>query len=85
MMPYCGIPSRYDIPSNPETVTLEKAGKVYYFEPNRIVLFFGEGEITGEYTRMGDFDYTEKFRSAVENNPALPGRGNKIVRINRAD
>lgn len=70
-----------EIPSNPETVTEEAAGTVYYSEPNRIVLFYGDGEVTGEYTTVGYFDNTEEFRSAAENNPVLEGWGNKIVRI----
>lgn len=81
VMQYYDIPSRYEIPSNPETVTEEAAGTVYYSEPNRIVLFYGDGEVTGEYTPVGYFDNTEEFRSAVENNPVLEGWGNKIVQI----
>lgn len=81
VMQYYDIPSRYEIPSNPETVTEEAAGTVYYSEPNRIVLFYGDGEVTGEYTPVGYFDNTEEFRSAVENNPVLEGWGNKIVHI----
>ncbi len=81
VMQYYDVPSRYEIPSNPETVTKEKAGEVYYSEPNRIVLFFGDAEVTGEYTKVGYFDYTEEFKSAVENNPVLEGWGNKIVLI----
>lgn len=85
VMQYYDIPSRYDIPSNPENITSEKAGEVYYSEPNRIVLFFGDAEVSGEYTKVGYFDYTEEFRSAVENNPVLQGWGNKIVLINSMD
>lgn len=81
VMQYYDIPSRYEIPSNPETVTEEAAGTVYYSEPNRIVLFYGDGEVTGEYTPVGYFDNTEEFRSAVKNNPVLEGWGNKIVQI----
>lgn len=81
VMQYYDIPSRYEIPSNPETVTEEAAGTVYYSEPNRIVLFYGDAEVTGEYTPVGYFDNTEEFRSAVENNPVLEGWGNKIVQI----
>ena len=47
VMQYYDIPSRYDIPSNPESVTTEQAGAVYYSEPNRIVLFFGDAEVSG--------------------------------------
>lgn len=81
VMQYYDIPSRYEIPSNPETVTEEAAGTVYYSEPNRIVLFYGDAEVTGEYTPVGYFDNTEEFRSAVEDNPVLEGWGNKIVQI----
>lgn len=82
VMQYYDIPSRYDIPSNPETITLEKAGEVYYSAPNRIVLFFGDAQVQGEYTKVGYFDYTQEFKTAVENNPVLEGWGNKIVLIN---
>lgn len=81
VMQYYDIPSRYEIPSHPETVTKEAAGTVYYSEPNRIVLFYGDAEVAGEYTPVGYFDDTEEFRSAVEDNPVLEGWGNKIVQI----
>lgn len=85
VMQYYDIPARYEIPSNSETVTTEKAGEVYYSEPNRIILFFGDAEVSNEYTRVGYFDYTEEFKNAVENNPVLDGWGNKIVLINSID
>lgn len=78
---YYDIPSRYEIPSNAERITSEKAGQVYYSEPNRIVLFYHDGEISGEYTLVGHFDVTENLISAVENNPVLEGWGNKLVHI----
>ena len=81
VMQYYDIPSRYEIPSESETITAEKAGEVYYSDPNRIILFFGDAEVTGEYTKVGYFDDTEEFRAAVENNPVLEGWGNKIVLI----
>lgn len=84
VMQYYDIPSRYDIPSDPEPVASEKAGEVYYSDPNRIVLFFGDAEVTGEYTKVGYFDYTEEFKLAVENNPVLEGWGNKIVLVGSA-
>lgn len=82
VMQYYDLPSRYEIPSNPETVTAEKAGEVYYSEPNRIILFYQDGEVTGEYTKIGQIEDTEEFREAVESNPVLEGWGNKIVLIN---
>lgn len=81
---YYDVPSRYEIPPNAQTVTSEKAGEVYYSEPNRIVLFYHDAEISGEYTLIGHFEVTEEFVSAVENNPVLEGWGNKIVRISPA-
>lgn len=81
VMQYYDVSSRYDIPTNPETVTSEKAGDVYYSDPNRIILFYHDAEITGEYTKIGTFDATEDFVTAVEENPVLEGWGNKIVQI----
>ena len=80
-MQYYDIPSRYDIPSNPEVITSQKAGEVYYSAPNRIVLFFGDAQVYGEYTKIGYFDNTQEFKTAVENNPVLEGWGNKIIQI----
>lgn len=81
-MQYYDMPSRYDdIPWDPEEVTDVKAGEVYYSEPNRIVLFYHDAQIQGQYTRVGYFDPTEDFVSAVEDNPVLEGWGNKIVVI----
>lgn len=81
VMQYYDIPSRYEIPSNSESITSEKAGEVYYSEPNRIVLFYGDAQVSGEYTPVGYFDATEDFVRAVEENPVLEGWGNKIVQI----
>lgn len=81
VMQYYDIPSRYEIPSNPESVTSEVSGAVYYSEPNRIVLFFGDAEVSGEYTPIGYFDSTDEFVSAVKDNPVLEGWGNKIIHI----
>lgn len=85
VMQYYDIPSRYDIPSDAVTVTSEKAGEVYYSEPNRIILFYHDAEVTGEYTKIGTIEATEDFQSAVEDNPVLEGWGNKIVHINSMD
>lgn len=80
-MQYYDIPSRYEIPSNSETITSVQAGEVYYSEPNRIVLFYHDAEVTGEYTKVGNIEATDKFITAVEENPVLEGWGNKIVLI----
>lgn len=83
VMQYYDIPERYEIPHNPETVTSEKAGEVYFAEPNRIVLYYGDADVTAEYTKLGYFDYSEDFASAVADNPVLEGWGNKIVVISK--
>ena len=85
VMQYYDIPSRYEIPSGAENVTSEKAGEVYYSEPNRIILFYRDAEVSGEYTKIGSIQDSEEFRVAVENNPVLEGWGNKIVLINSMD
>lgn len=81
VMQYYDIPSRYEIPDNPEEVTSVEAGEVYYSEPNRIILFYHDADISGEYTPVGYFDATDEFVQAVEENPVLEGWGNKIVQI----
>ena len=81
VMQYYDIPSRYEIPDNSTTVTEAHAGDVFYSDPNRIVLYYHDAEISEEYTKIGTFDPTDDLIAAVENNPVLEGWGNKIVRI----
>ena len=81
VMEYYDIPSRYEIPDNSVPVTEAHAGEVFYSDPNRIVLYYHDAEISEEYTKIGTFDATEAFVSAVENNPVLEGWGNQIVVI----
>ena len=83
VLQYYDIPSRYEIPSNSETVTEAKAGDVFYPDPNRIVLFYHDAEISAEYTKIGIFEATEEFITAVEENPVLEGWGNKIIQISQ--
>lgn len=85
VMQYYDIPSRYEIPGNPESITSEQAGTVYYSEPNRILLFYQDAQVPGDYTPVGYFDASEEFVSAVENNPVLEGWGNKIVQISASE
>lgn len=80
-MQYYDIPDRYEIPSAPEEITEEKAGEVYYSEPNRIILFYQDAEVPAEYTPVGYFDAAQGFVEAVENNPVIEGWGNKIISI----
>lgn len=81
VLQYYDIPSRYEIPDNSTTVTEAHAGDVFYSEPNRIVLYYHDAEISEEYTKAGTFDPTDGFIAAVENHPVLEGWSNKIVRI----
>ena len=80
VMQYYDIPSRYEIPDNSETVTEAHAGDVFYSDPNRIVLYYHDAEISEEYTKIGTFEATDNFIDAEENNPVVEGGGNKIVR-----
>lgn len=83
VLQYYDIPSRYEIPSNSETVTEAKAGDIFYSDPNRIILFYHDAEISAEYTKIGTFEATEGFITAVEENPVLEGWGNKIIQISQ--
>ena len=78
---YYDIPSRFEISSSPETITEEKAGEIYYSKPNRLLLFFGDAQIEGEYTKVGYIDDSEQFRNDVKNNPVVEGWGNLIIRV----
>ena len=81
VMEYYDIPSYYEIPDNSETVSEAHAGDVFYSDPNRIILYYHDAVINEEYTKIGTFDATDEFVSAVENNPVLEGWGNQIVII----
>jgi len=81
-MQYYDVPSSYTIPSEPENVTAPKAGEVYYSEPNRVILFYRDAQIEGDYTKIGTIENTEGLADAVENNPVLEGWGNKIISLN---
>lgn len=85
VMQYYDIPSRYEIPDGSEAVTEAHAGDVFYSDPNRIVLYYGDAQISERYTKIGTFDATEGFRAAVENNPVQEGWGNKLVLISAAE
>ena len=81
VMEYYDIPSRYEIPDNSEPMTEAHAGDVFYSDPNRIILYYHDAELDGEYTKIGTFEATEDFVDAVENNPVLEGWGNQIIVI----
>lgn len=76
---YYDIPTSYKIPSNPTKVTSEKAGEIYYSSPNRVMVFYQDANIEGNFTKIGEIKNTSGLRKAVEENPVLEGWGNKIV------
>lgn len=82
---YYDIPTRYDIPSNPVELTSVKAGEVYYSDPNRVILFYQDAEISGEYTKVGQIEDVTGLKEAVENNPVLEGWGNKLILLKYAN
>lgn len=82
---YYDIPTRYDIPSNPVEISSAKAGEVYYSDPNRIILFYQDAEISGEYTKVGHIEDITGLKEAVEDNPVLEGWGNKLILLRYAN
>lgn len=85
VMQYYTIPSRYEIPDGSELVTHAQAGDVFYSNPNRIVLYYHDAEIQEEYTKIGTFEATDSFVSAVEDNPVREGWTNKLVLISETE
>lgn len=85
VMQYYEISSSYEYESTPEHITSEKAGEVYYSDPNRIVLFYQDANVEGDYTLIGRIENTDGLAKAVEENPVLEGWGNKIVSISPAE
>jgi len=45
------------------------------------MLFFGDAEIEGDFTKVGYIDDSEEYREAVRNNPVVEGWGNLIVAV----
>ena len=81
---YYDIPSSYNIPDGtPEMVTSEKAGEVYY-SAGRIMIFYKDAEIEGNYVKIGETLTTEGLEDAVNSNP-LDAWGNRRVTIGILD
>ncbi len=78
---YYDVNRRYDITDLHESITSEKGGEVYYSHPNRIILFYQDAEIPAEYTPVGYITFSQDLVDAVEDNPVVPGWGNKMVHI----
>ncbi len=80
---YYDVSRRYDITDLGEQITSEKGGEVYYSHPNRIILFYGDAQISSEYTPVGYITFNQTLVDAVKDNPVVPGWGNKMVNISR--
>lgn len=82
---YYDIPSSYQIPDgNPVLVEEESVGEIYYSSPGRIMIFYREAELSGEYVKVGTIADTEGLEEAVTSNP-LDAWGNKRVIISVAE
>ena len=71
VLQFYDIPSRYDIPDDAQHYTEEKAGELYYSYPNRVILFYQDAQIEGDYTKVGTLTTTEGLVDAVRNNEPL--------------
>ena len=81
-MQYYQIPSRYEIPAKLTRVTSAKAGEVYYAD-NRVILFYQDADLDGNYIKIGTIENTTGLQTAVEQNPVVEGWGNKVISISR--
>ncbi|MDE7333356.1 MAG: hypothetical protein K2O16_14215 [Lachnospiraceae bacterium] len=71
VLQFYDIPSRYEIPDDAQHYTEEKAGELYYSYPNRVILFYQDAQIEGDYTKIGTLTTTEGLVDAVRDNEPL--------------
>lgn len=71
VLQFYDIPSRYEIPDDAQHYTEEKAGELYYSYPNRVILFYQDAQVEGDYTKIGTLTTTEGLVDAVRNNEPL--------------
>lgn len=71
VLQFYDIPSRYEIPDDATHYTEEKAGELYYSYPNRVILFYQDAQIEGDYTKIGTLATTEGLVDAVTSNEPL--------------
>ena len=71
VLQFYDIPSRYKIPDDPQHYTEEKAGELYYSYPNRVILFYQDAQVEGDYTKIGALTTTERLVDAVRDNEPL--------------
>lgn len=85
VMQYYDVPSRYDVPSNPQHVTSQQAGQVYLSDPNRVIVFYQDAQVEGDFTYLGSIADTTGLAEAVTGNPVVEGYSNKIISVSYAD
>ena len=83
VMTFYDIPSRFDIPSEPVRYETQQSGQLYYSAPNRLMLFYGDAEMPGDYVLLGYIEDSEAFRADVANNQPLEFWGNKLIMVSR--
>ncbi len=83
VMTFYDIPSRFDIPSEPVRYETQQSGQLYYSAPNRLMLFYGDTEMPGDYVLVGYIEDSETFRADVANNQPLEYWGNKLIMVSR--
>ncbi len=83
VMTFYDIPSRFDIPSEPVRYETQQSGQLYYSVPNRLMLFYGDAEMPGDYVLVGYIEDSEAFRDDVANNQPLEYWGNKLIMVSR--
>ena len=84
-MQYYDVPSRYDIPSNPVRTTSEQAGEVYLSGTDRVILFYRDAQVEGDFTYVGRIDDASGLAEAVVENPVVQGYSNKIISVAYAE
>ena len=85
VMQYYDVPSRYDIPSNPVRTTSEQAGEVYLSGTDRVILFYRDAQVEGDFTYVGRIDDASGLAEAVVENPVVQGYSNKIIAVAYAE
>lgn len=85
VMQYYDVPSRYDVPSNPQHVTAQQAGEVYLSDPNRVIVFYRDAQMEGDFTYVGRIENADGLADAVTGNPVVSGYTNKIISVSYAD
>lgn len=83
VMTFYDIPSRFDIPSEPVRYETQQSGQLYYSAPNRLMLFYGDAEMPGDYVLVGYIEDSEAFRADVADNQPLEFWGNKLIMVSR--